>query len=73
MHFNARRPVAVPSVLGTLVVMVIRALEARGFDGQALAARAGIDLAALRDPNSRHQRTAATRLWRLAVEVTGDP
>jgi AraC-like DNA-binding protein len=64
---------AAPSVLGTLALTLIRALEARGIDAQTLAARAGIDPALLDDPNSRYPIAATTRLWRLAVDVTGDP
>ena len=65
--------VMVPSVLGTLALMIVRALDARGLDGQALAARAGIDVSALHDPDFRLPTAAWTRLWRLAVDVTGDP
>jgi AraC-like DNA-binding protein len=64
---------AAPSVLGTWALTAVRALDARGVDGCALAARAGIDLATLTDPNARHPIAATTRLWRLAVEATGDP
>lgn len=74
MDATGRPPVAAPSVLGTWAPLtLIWALDARGFDGHALAARAGIDLALLADPNSRYPITSTTRLWRLAVEVTGDP
>jgi AraC-like DNA-binding protein len=66
-------PPAVPSVLGTLALMLMQALNARGFNGRALAIRAGIDPASLDDPDSRYPIAATTRLWRLAVEVTGDP
>jgi AraC-like DNA-binding protein len=52
---------------------VVRALEARGVDGRDVAARAGIDAAALGDPDARQPIEATTRLWRLAVEATGDP
>jgi AraC-like DNA-binding protein len=38
-----------------------------------VAARAGIDVAALDDPDCRHPIAATTRLWRLAVEATHDP
>jgi len=70
---DGRSPALAPSVSGTWAVTVVRALDARGFDGRALAARAGVDLAALDDPNSRHPITDTKRLWRLAAEVTGDP
>jgi AraC-like DNA-binding protein len=64
---------AAPSVLGTWALTVVGALDARGFDGQAVAVRAGIDPATLHDPDSRHPIAVTTRLWRLAVDITGDP
>jgi len=64
---------AAPSVLGTWTLTVVRALDARGIDGRAVAARAGIDVAAFEDPDSRHSIADTTRLWRLAVEATHDP
>ena len=67
------RASASSSVLGTWALTVVRALEARGFAGRALAVRAGIEPATLEDPNARHPLAATTELWRLAVEVTGDP
>jgi AraC-like DNA-binding protein len=70
---SPRLPAPGPSVLGTLALMLMQALDARGVDGRALAARAGIDPALLDDPNSRFPIAATTRLWRLAVEATGDP
>lgn len=70
---SLRVPAAAPSVLGTWTRAVVRALDARGVDGRAVAARAGIDVAALDDPDCRHPIAATTRLWRLAVETTHDP
>ena len=64
---------AAPSVLGAWTLTVIRALDARGVDGRVVAARAGIDLAALDNVECRHPIAATTRLWRLAVEATHDP
>jgi AraC-like DNA-binding protein len=73
MDLRAGVPVAAPTVLGSLALMLVQALEARGLEGRALAARAGIDPAMLDDPNYRYPIAATTRLWRLAVEATGDP
>ena len=70
---NLRVPEVAPSVLGTWTLAVVRALDARGVDGRVVASRAGIDVAALDDPDCRHPIAATTRLWRLAVEATGDP
>src|SRR5262249_39421929 len=52
---------------------VVRALEAKGVDGRALAVRAGLDMRALDDPDGRLPITGTGRLWRLAVDATGDP
>ena len=49
-----------------------KALEASGVDGAPLFAEAGLDVAALNDPNARYPVAATTRLWQLAVRATGD-
>jgi AraC-like DNA-binding protein len=51
---------------------ILRALAARGLDADALAARAGVDRAAL-GPDARVPRATLNRLWAVAVEATGDP
>jgi AraC-like DNA-binding protein len=73
MDFMAHAPVTPPTVLGSLALMLVQALDARGVDGRALAASAGIDLAMLNDPNHRYPLAATTRLWHLGVRATGDP
>jgi AraC-like DNA-binding protein len=62
-----------PSTIASWTASLVRALDASGVDGRALAARAGIDAAALESPDARVSRAALTRLWQLAVEATGDP
>ncbi|HEY2772835.1 MAG TPA: AraC family transcriptional regulator [Candidatus Binatia bacterium] len=52
---------------------IVRALDAEGVDGRAVAAEAGIPCAMLDDPDARVPRDALSRLWLLAVEKTGDP
>ncbi len=52
---------------------LVRTLNARGLDGEELARRCGIDPADLRDPDRRIPHLAWTRLWRAAVDATGDP
>jgi AraC-like DNA-binding protein len=47
-------------------------LRSRGVDAEALLAQAGLSLEALADPNRRHPLETTTRLWRLAVDATGD-
>ncbi len=49
-----------------------KALDAAGVDSARLFAEAGLDSAALDDPNARYAVDATTRLWRLAVTATGD-
>jgi AraC-like DNA-binding protein len=61
------------TVLTAWTGTVLRALDSRGLDGTALAARAGIPADALACPTRRIPLRATTRLWELAVEATGDP
>lgn len=49
------------------------ALDARGQNSEALFRQAGLDPALMGDPNGRYPLAGTTRLWRLAVEATGDP
>ena len=49
-----------------------KALDAAGVDSARLFAEAGLDRAALDDPNARYAVDATTRLWRLAVTATAD-
>ncbi len=60
------------TALATWAATILRALAARGVETGPLAARAGIDPAAL-GPDARVPRLALTRLWELAVEAAGDP
>ena len=62
-----------PSTIGSWCAVIVRALAAQGVDGERLAREAGIDPAALQEPDTRVPRAALTRLWQLAVEATGDP
>lgn len=70
------RAMDAPSVLGGWPRTIVSALDARGLNGRELAAEAGIDLETFRfasDPMVRCPIAATTRIWRLAVEATGDP
>jgi AraC-like DNA-binding protein len=62
-----------PTALGSWGLAVVSALRSRGKDADALLAQAGLSLDVLGDPNRRHPVEVTTRLWRLAVEATGDP
>jgi len=61
------------TVLTSWAKAIRRTLDARGIDSAALFAQAGLDLAALDDPNARYPVERTTELWRLAVAATGDP
>jgi len=62
-----------PMVLAGWTSTLVRALDARGLAGAALASEVGIDVAVLASPEARIPLARTTALWRLAVEVTGDP
>jgi AraC-like DNA-binding protein len=51
---------------------MIRALDERGTDGRALALDAGVTNSQIGDPRSRVPQETMTRVWRRAVEATGD-
>ncbi len=61
------------SILGSCVKAIGRALDAAGCDGAALLTEAGFDLKELEGPDARCPLVKIERLWRLAVEATGDP
>ncbi len=61
------------SSISSWALLVAKALQAEGHESQALFRRAGLDPAKLRDPDARYPVEGMRRLWRLAVQVTGDP
>lgn len=60
------------TVLSSWGRAIRRALERAGVDSAALFAEAGLDIAALDDPNARYPLEQTTRLWALSVRATGD-
>lgn len=73
-HANRRpHPPPPPSILTSWARAIVRALDARGLDGTALAAQADLDVGAVTGPETRSPLTATSRFWRLAIEATGDP
>ncbi|WP_342356493.1 AraC family transcriptional regulator [Pseudomonas hunanensis] len=52
---------------------VVRLLENFGLDCISLLAELGVEYSALDDPQARLTQDTLTRLWRKAVEVSGDP
>lgn len=59
--------------ISSWALIIWKALESYGCDSGALFQRAGLDATKLRDANARYPVSGVQRLWRLAVEVTGDP
>lgn len=62
-----------PTALSTWGLAIASALESRGCSSRELFERAGLDPDALGDPAARYPVKATTRLWRIAIEATGDP
>ncbi len=62
-----------PTSLTSWGLAIRSALESRGVDADELFREAGLDVSALSNPLARYPLAATTRLWRLAVEATGDP
>jgi AraC-like DNA-binding protein len=60
------------STLGTWSAALLRTVEARGADADAIARELGLDRSAL-GPEQRVPRETLNRLWELAVAATGDP
>src|SRR3546814_9476080 len=61
------------TVLSSWGRAIRRALDAAGVDSARLFAEAGLDIAALADPDARYPLANTTRLSALAVEERGDP
>lgn len=62
-----------PTTIGTWIQAIVRTLDARGVDGSDVALTAGISARVLCSVDERAPQDAVTRLWRAAVEATGDP
>src|SRR3984957_1267857 len=61
------------TILVTWVRAICRALDAAGCDSATLHAEAGHDLKSLDGPTARCPIAPVSRLWRAAVDATGDP
>jgi len=62
-----------PTTIASWAAVIWRALEARGIAPRPVFVRAGVNSDQLHDAGARIPLPAMTRLWELAVEVTGDP
>ena len=51
---------------------IVKALELEGLDCPAMFKQLGLDFAALDDPDARFPQDSMTRLWQLAVELSGN-
>ncbi|MFF7061332.1 AraC family transcriptional regulator ligand-binding domain-containing protein [Pseudomonas sp. NPDC008258] len=51
---------------------IVKALELEGLDCRAMFKQLGLDFAALDDPDARFTQDSMTRLWQLAVELSGN-
>src|ERR1019366_1241823 len=70
---DVERPHRDPTSLSSWGLAIAKALEARGIQAPPLFALAGLDFAAVDDPDARYPVSATSLLWRLAVEATHDP
>ncbi len=61
------------TTLNTWAICVARTLDARGLDSTALFIEVGLDPEIMRDPNGRYPVSRMSRLWKLAVQTSGDP
>ncbi|WP_072430240.1 MULTISPECIES: AraC family transcriptional regulator [unclassified Pseudomonas] len=52
---------------------IVKALEMDGLDCRAMFGQLGLDFEALDDPDARFPQDSMTRLWQLAVELSGNP
>ena len=65
-------PTSTHSTIGTWLFAIIKTLDARGYDGKKILAKADIEPTCLTDANSRVGLNKMNKLWELAVEETGD-
>lgn len=61
------------TVLLSQGINIVRALEARGIDANALLREAGCDPALFQNPETRIRADVAQRIFELAEQATGDP
>ena len=61
------------TIISSWVLLIARALDARGYDSKILFRQAGLDHARLSVAGARFAYAGVRRLWELAAETTGDP
>lgn len=62
-----------PTSLASWTRALRKQLDVLGLDSAALCKQAGLDPQLMDDPNARYPLSATSRLWALAVQVSGDP
>ena len=62
-----------PTSLASWTRALRKQLDALGLDSTALCHQAGLDPQLMDDPNARYPLSGTTRLWEIAVQVSGDP
>ncbi len=60
------------SILSSWVLLIARALDARGYDSKVIFRRAGLDHARLGVPGARFSYAGVLQLWDLAAETVGE-
>lgn len=73
MNVEVRPRLAGPTILGSLVRMLLQTVAERGIDPATLSAESGIDPRALTSTGGRVPLLQATELWHRAVAATDDP
>lgn len=61
------------SALAGWVLAIVRAMQIKGIDADAVMAEIGMDAALLEGGYSRYSQVQLTELWKQAVELSGDP
>ena len=61
-----------PTTIGSWARFIARGLDGAGFDGKQVFLEQGLDLSEADTPNTRFPVEAMSRVWRRAVELTGD-
>ncbi len=61
-----------PTTIGSWARFIARGLDGAGLDGKQVFLEQGLDLSEADTPNTRFPVDAMSRVWRRAVELTGD-
>ncbi len=61
-----------PSTISSVTLLIVKALDAEGINSDEVLRKTGIDPSRLKNPNARYAYPAMTRLWKAAVEITGN-